>query len=180
MLGNNMFAYCGGNPVIRRDDSGENYVLSKADMRSNGGFYIPNTYALIGIGITAGAVVENAWDDIKQAMNNSLARVNTLQKYRSATESHHIAAKGSYKAAEARAILEELFPQGVESPANKVDLLTRIHRRVHTNLYYATVNSIIVYAYETAGDDKAKAASNVTTALETIRAQLLLINELGG
>ena len=176
-----MFAYCGGNPVIRCDDSGEDYVLAKADLISPyGGFYIPESYALGGLAAAAVAAIDDVWDDIKQSLSNSLARVKTPQKYRSETESHHIAAKGSYKAAEARAILEELFPQGVESPANKVDLLTRVHRRVHTNLYYATVNSIIVYAYEAAGDDKAKAASNVTTALETIRAQLLLINELGG
>ena len=178
ILGNNMYSYCGGNPVIRRDNSGEYYALCKADMVSAyGGGRIPSSYAYAGLAAAAGVIVANAWDDIKETVSKSIAKIKTAKKYRSPTESHHIAAKQSRKAAEARAILEEIFPDGVENPLNKVDLKTSVHRRVHTNLYYATVNSLVVYAYDSAGEDKEKAATNVINTINIIRANLLVLNE---
>ena len=123
-------------------------------------------------------IVANAWDDIKETVSKAIAKIKIAKKYRSPTESHHIAAKQSKKAAEARAILEEIFPDGVENPLNKVDLKTSVHRRVHTNLYYATVNSLVVYAYDSAGEDKEKAATNVINTLNIIRANLLVLNEI--
>ena len=180
MLGTNMFAYCGNNPVIHRDDSGEDYALCKADMVSSySGFSIPRSYVYSGIGITVGALIGNTWDYIEETVSKSIAKVKTQKEYRSQTEVHHIVAKQSRKAAEARAILEEIFPDGVENPLNKVELKTIVHRRVHTNLYYATVNSLVVYAYDSAGGNKEKAASNVINTLNTVRVSLMVLNELG-
>ena len=179
LLGNNMFAYCNGNPVIRRDATGQSHVLTKVGVISAcGGMYIPSSYVYGGIGVAVGALIANAWNEIKQTVNKSLAQAKTATQYRSETEIHHIAAKKSYKVAEARAILEEIFPDGVENPLNKIELKTSVHRRVHTNLYYAAVNSMVVYAYDSAGEDKAQAKENVIATLGKISATLQGLNAL--
>ncbi len=36
-----------------------------------------------------------------------------------------------------------------ENPENKIAIKTGVHRRLHTNLYYATINSLMLYAVNT-------------------------------
>ena len=61
-----------------------------------------------------------------------------------------------------------------------MELKTIVHRRVHTNLYYALVNTVVVYAYESAGDDEIKARQNVDIALGSVKVFLLGLNTLSG
>ena len=192
-MGNNMFAYCGNNPVAYTDPSGHIYVSSikgdqfytLADDLGGGGGGIPIpfviTFPLIEA-IATGAEnaaewVESKWAAITEAMALSLARART-RGYRSEYEEHHIAARMSRNATQAANILNSVLPGGVENPLNKVMVKTSIHRRIHTNLYYNLVNRYIIAAYEGADGDPRQQYTNVVAALTEIRVLIESLNAL--
>ena len=138
-----MFAYCGNNPASNIDPAGTYYCQVRDNRAVVGGVVSADDL----LGLAAGIGIYNLFDEITEKLEKSIAKAKTNKKYRSATETHHIAAKKSYRAAEAKAILTEVLPNGVENPENKIELKTVVHRRIHTNLYYALVNSLVVDAY---------------------------------
>lgn len=77
--------------------------------------------------------------------------------------------KKAKNAAQAARILNEVLPKGVEDEQNKVWISTDVHRRIHTRLYYALVNEIIIVAYASANGDKQKEKSNVIAALGSLK-----------
>ena len=100
-----------------------------------------------------------------------------VPNYRTPYEVHHIVAQHAPNAIHARKILEKA---GIDcnSQLNLVALKTGLHRRLHTNLYYGWVNSVIISAYYSAGDSRTMQTSNVITALTLIRAFLLSMDAL--
>jgi hypothetical protein len=171
-----MFVYCLNNPINTNDSSG--YMAVSAFQQTREGIFkgagaiASTTTAVVGT-----AFVLDLWEEFEKAINKSLAKAISTTKYRSPTEVHHIAAMQSYKAEEARLILEIVFPDGVENPANKVELKTKLHKRLHTNAYYALINAIVVAAYKSANGDKEKAEENVRAALASAKAFLIGLNE---
>ena len=165
VFGTNMFAYCANNPVNRVDKTGERYeVIDPSAIGNYGGGSL-----LGGLGIIAAA--KAMWDGFAEHIRNTLA-VAERKNYRSDHETHHIVAKGSYKAEEARTILEELYTNGTEEPINKVSLKTGLHRRIHTDVYYAITNTLVTYAHKSANGDKVLARKRVNETLETIKKTL--------
>lgn len=83
------------------------------------------------------------------------AKAKTVPRYKTSNELHHIVAKKSVKALPARTIINKVGI-GYNSPKNLVSIKTGLHRRLHSNLYYTWVNSMIVAAYSTAGSKKSQ------------------------
>ena len=68
LLGNNMFAYCGNNPVDRSDDSGDTWCLAIAGGGSVG----------LGVGISLGAIMKTAAAIASVAAPVAVAVVGTV------------------------------------------------------------------------------------------------------
>ena len=169
LLGNNMFAYCNNNPIIRIDPSGNDYCAINLSETADGGFFSP-ALTIPAIGIISG--VSELWDEFIDKVTKSLSKADPSKTYRSNTEEHHIAAKRAIGARKAQQILCEVFPDGVESSFNKVILSTPLHRRIHNGLYYTITNLLIANAYESAKNDKTLQYERVISALTNI-AQIL-------
>ena len=188
LLGNNMFAYCNNNPVNYVDPSGhcrscilgtmksEFSYASICDMGGGGGFGgAIITFDLLKYLTEAAESLEN---QIREKLSQSLAKATNQKQYKTQYEEHHIAAKKSPFAKEAADILNEVLPGGVEDSMNKVMLKTSVHRRIHTYLYYGFVNSVIIFAYESAGNRQSQQYENVVNALGFLRIFLLSLNEM--
>jgi len=84
---------------------------------------------------------------------------------------HHIVAQTARKAQLARDVLKRVGI-GVNHKRNLVSIKTGLHRRLHTNKYYETINDIMNSAYS----KKYSYSTNqlrVFTALDLIKAWLL-------
>ena len=191
ILGYNMFAYCGNNPSNTLDITGHsfcnalnsgignrpNMLLNTIDSGGGGG---SGTILILSTTILVPVVFDSIAEQmqaIKETLSRSLATAKT-RLYRTDTEDHHIAAKGSHKAVQAATILNELFPGGVQNEINIVTIKTRVHRRIHTNLYYALVNEMVSQAYSSANGDIEKARVNVTATLLAIRGFIIALDEM--
>ena len=165
LLGNNMFVYCGNNPIMRIDPSGNDYCAIDLSETADGGFF---SFALTIPAVGIGSGVSELWDEFADKVTKSLSKADPTKTYRSDTEEHHIAAKRAIGARKAQHILNEVFPDGVESSYNKVILSTPLHRRIHNGVYYTVTNLLIVNAYESARNDKTLQYERVISALTTI------------
>ena len=86
------------------------------------------------------------------------------------SERHHIVARTSLKAAAAQSVLKTLGID-INSEENLVSLSYGFHRILHTNVYYAFVNYMIVGAY-IASDDPKQQKTNVIDTLKLIKGWL--------
>ena len=98
------------------------------------------------------------------------------KEYRNKTEIHHIVPQAAQKALPAQTVMYLVYPEGVETPENKVKLSTILHRGLHTNLYYGIVNYTVVTAYSSANGNKDQEKYNVDMALLVIRSALMLMD----
>lgn len=195
MLGCNMFAYCGNNPLAHSDHRGYSkanalsnfsdkycsYALQE-DIGGGGGGNLLAVYALsLYTSITAIIqVTENPdglIDSFLEKLSKSLAKTGR-QEYKTEFEEHHIVAKKAVNAKKTAHILNSILPNGVEDPLNKVMLKTSVHRRVHSGLYYLIVNQIVISAYDQANGDYAKQYQNVVSVLAALSEFLQCLNLL--
>ena len=179
IIGYNMFAYCLGDPVNFTDNSGE-VAVSVSVWSAFTLSQVIEAFLDIALGASLLLVVKvpgpaieridigSFEDEIRERMGQSLA-VSITSTYKSEIEYHHIVAHRAAKAAPAAEILNKVLPGGVENRRNIVALNTKIHRRLHTNLYYSFVNLVIVGAYKAANGDAAKEQNNVLAALDSIK-----------
>lgn len=66
---------------------------------------------------------------------------------------------------------------GVNDKENLQLIKTGLHRRLHTDAYYGWSNSVVISAYESANGNSDLQKSNVLSALETIRAFVLMLDK---
>ena len=69
ILGNNMFAYCGNNPVMRVDPTGEAWYNDLYDLVNTIVGFFNRTSTLTAVGALAVAAVQGRWSDIKQDLD---------------------------------------------------------------------------------------------------------------
>ena len=69
LTGNNMFAYCGNNPVMRVDPTGEAWYNVLYDWVNTIAGFLNPTSTLTAIGALAVAAVQGRWSDIKHDWN---------------------------------------------------------------------------------------------------------------
>lgn len=103
--------------------------------------------------------------------------IETKPNYKSPKEVYHLAAKKAPNAAQARDILHKAGI-GVDSSWNLVPIKTGLHRRLHTNEYYALANGIIIAAYHSAKGNRSKEISYVKEALLTVRGIVLMLESV--
>ncbi len=203
ILGTNMFAYCLNNPIGFADFSGcmalefvnQKYRASTYENQfvpCGGGIVVTTTLVdweavgefFVTMGEAIGNTISNvgAWveDNVTDYVNSIADKMEKalVREYRSYKELHHIVAQTASAASPAREILIELFPNGVNEPANQVYLSTKLHRRMHTALYYSLVNYIIETAYQRAGSNRALQRENVLAALSEIKLLLIALDEM--
>ena len=185
IIGHNMFAYCLNNPAGFVDNGGQLAVTAGTLIVVTASKVIElalltSGLALVGclgytIGKTSTAASLFPEEEIKEQIEHSLATGESTT-YRKETERHHIVARRAAKAAPAARILNEVLKDGVESELNLVDLSTKVHRRLHTNLYYNFVNLAIVGAYNAGNGDPAQQERNVRNTLGAIKVMLQAID----
>ena len=173
LLGNNMFAYCGNNPIIYSDFTGNSYRIAlkttcQAPLDGGGAGAFIGTGIGIAIGIELTDWLSELEKQIQEKMEQSLSKAKPTN-YKTDQEEHHIAARKARNAVQAAMILNEVLPNGVEDPQNKIWISTDVHRRIHTTPYYALVNEIIIFAYASANGDKQKQEANVIAALGSLK-----------
>ena len=176
-----MFAYCGNNPVDRIDPSGCSYVSTQKHNVSSDYAFAQEICVGVGgvaaIGLVLGSSLDDLLDEMLRKLERSLIKTGK-HEYRAEYEVHHIAAKQAFRAARAARILNEVLPQGVEDPLNKVSLKTSVHRRIHNNAYYSLVNIVVVEAYDLAEGNPQRQYSNVVSVLGALYSFLESLNVL--
>ena len=181
VLGNNMFAYCGNNPTFSHDPTGTATALADPnatyfeDVLPGGG----GGAILLGgitIGVATGYAITSFGDALWDRISRSYARA-AKRTYRSPEEVHHLVAREALNAAPAAAILDELLPDGVENPINKMSIKTGLHRRLHTNLYYGIANAMVITAYYSS-EEPAQQQMNVVVVLGLLRGIVAYLNAM--
>ena len=169
-----MFAYCNNNPTNRVDHLGERSVAYEGDLAGYGGGCSAGLLDLIiSTCVATTTVIDTYRYRIKAKVDTK-----TENTYQPDKHDHHFVPKTAKKAAPARAILNEIYPEmGVEEPINKVLLDAKIHQFVHTNLYYGMVNYAMITAYYAPAENKLQQEQNVNTALLLLRGLLLVIEK---
>ena len=108
-------------------------------------------------------------DAAKVKIDKSLAKVKVIPWYKGQNQRHHIVAQFSVKAQPAREILRKKDVDiGIDSDKNTILLKRGLHQRLHNNLYYAWVNTVICSAYDDAPMGMSKKIS-VSNQLEEIQ-----------
>lgn len=156
----NLYAYAKNNPILYTDTDGH--------------FAIPVAYAA-AIAVLGAGLVYYGIQTLKAVGNlvdQSFARVKSRPKYKSKKELHHIVAQNAKKAQSSRDILRKVNIS-VNSSENLVSIKTGLHRRLHTNLYYSSVNSIMSKAYNKKYSYNTN-KNRVKAALRTIKTWLKL------
>ncbi len=175
-FGNNLFVYCGNNPVKKDDPSGysdRNAFCTYEDVRHGGllfvklAFVAVSAWMLLEQPVIYPAISKTKQNNVLAVAEASLARSKT-KEYRSGTEKHHLVAKVAKNARKAREILDSL-DINIDGSDNVLEIKTSLHRRLHTNLYYGIANSIVISAYQHAGYDEVAQKQAVLAALKEIR-----------
>ena len=177
-IGNNMFTYCANGPVLYTDAKGSRHeAINPGELggygSAGGGLVI---YPLIKGAETLGNALDIFDDWLEQQkkavaskVEQSLARSKTNYSNDN-THLHHIVPQNDLRGLPAFIVIQEVFPEnGVHDPRNLVQVSTRIHVRLHTDMYYALVNSTVTIAYLSAKGNAAMQEAYVTSALTGLK-----------
>ena len=157
--GYNMYMYCLGNPVNNIDPDGRfaltiavtaisvysllNVLLAMVAVVTVIGIltdpYVQRSLVDLIAGI--GTSVKNACATIADCIDAALTKAkqqSRVNKY----ETHHIVAQSAAKASATRQLLAKV-KIGVQDSVNKVAIKYNLHRRLHTNAYYAAVHALV-------------------------------------
>ena len=194
IIGTNMFAYCLNNPAIFSDDAGTIAFID--DLIFLGGVVCCTLIFGAAIAPVAwdaavavtdyivGAVNEqlevfgDIYDNVsgviteyisqREQISNSIPKdidQGKTKKYQNNYEWHHIVAQRAPNAKYARMILESVGLD-VNSEYNLVHIKTGLHRKLHTNIYYGFVNSVILSAYGNGSGTLEEKKARILNALD--------------
>ena len=177
ILGTNMFAYCGNNPVNRCDPNGE--VFFTATMCGVTAWKIGAALiALVATVAVTDSVTKNppAFPKIEvKPKSDAKPKVEEivpgLPKLPAKDPTHHIVAKKDPRAEEARQILRDVGIEPVTDQRNLVVLPQSYHVSLHTNAYYNYINERF---RQVAGD-----AAGVEATLIALKVELLFRSAFG-
>ena len=197
IIGTNMFAYCLNNPAIFSDDAGTIAFIDDLIFLGGvvcctlifGAAIAPVAWdaAVAVTDYIVGAVNEqlevfgdiydnvsgviteyiSQREQISNAITDSFEKTK-VREYNHTTEVHHIVAKSSPYASQARDILNTLGIS-INSEHNKVEIKTGLHRRLHTHLYYGMVNAVIISAYKNGEGSFYEQRDRVLGALRSLK-----------
>ena len=114
--------------------------------------------------------------EIANDIYKSFSKVKNKPKYKSNTELHHIVAKGSTKARAAQNALANVGIKYKSDNRNLIRIKTGLHRRLHTNKYYAFVNELVVDAYNK-GKTYNQRKKNVEKVLKNLKSMISSMNK---
>ena len=132
--------------------------------------------ALNGLGNAAKWIASKA-KGIANDIYISFSKVKSKPKYKSNTELHHIVAKGATKAKAAQNALANVGIKYKSDNRNLIRIKTGLHRRLHTNKYYAFVNELVVDAYNK-GKSYTQRKNNVEKVLKKLKNMISSMNKL--
>lgn len=172
----NLYSYAQNNPIKYSDPNGDSAVVICGIAIS------AKALVLLGAATIATIVISSQSADISRALNAAFNECKCLVKtlfnsipsvldrvIKSAKlEVHHIVAKADPRANEARTYCQNVGINVVIEPHNLVPIKSRLHRKLHTNAYYDSVNAII----------KVNRGSKIKiyAAMDGIKAFLVMIN----
>ncbi|MGN0744827.1 MAG: RHS repeat-associated core domain-containing protein [Christensenellales bacterium] len=153
----NLFAYCSNEPVKSLDPSGCIVVTASAIIAALAALFV--TAAVVTtvvavesnthfIGNTVKGVAEKTSsiiDNVHKLITAYAAKLVANRFYNS-NEKHHIVAKKDPRAALSRLILKA-SGIGINDSINLVDVNRGYHRVLHTDVYYAILNTSMAFAY---------------------------------
>ncbi len=164
VLGYNMFAYCGNNPIIRMDPSG-NFFFSATICGVAAWKVGAAIVALAGALLLTETIVNNPpkLPAINLPKTKIELKENKKEKEKEDVTSvpkpsrrdpiHHIVAQTDHRAKPAQEVLKAAGIDRFNDPANLVQLPARYHYTIHSDAYYEYVNKVIVSAYEAEGTE---------------------------
>ena len=185
----NVFAYCGNNPVNHVDSDGHS-ALAIVGIVCAGALNAAASYLFVKT--VTSRDFQNSWtaavnsaicsvngaiDRIQEKIKKSFERARAVPSYKRYEEDHHIVAQKAKTAEPARRILEKVGIDYYNDEVNHVMLKTGLHRRLHSKLYYAWVNDRITQAYERGEGNLTLQREYVICELGRIRMELQVLNE---
>ena len=197
IIGTNMFAYCLNNPAIFSDDAGT--IAFVDDLIFLGGVVCCTLIFGAAIAPVAwdaavavtdyivGAVNEqlevfgDIYDNVSGAITEYISQREQIsnsipkdidqgktKKYQNNYEWHHIVAQRAPNAKYAQMILDSVGVK-INSIENLVHIKTGLHRKLHTNIYYGFVNSVIISAYRDGSGTIEERKARVLNALKFLK-----------
>ena len=185
----NVFAYCGNNPVNHVDSDGHS-ALAIVGIVCAGALIAAASYLFVKT--VTSRDFQNSWkaavnsaicsvngaiDRIQEKIKKSFEKARAVPSYKRYEEDHHIVAQKAKTAEPARRILEKVGIDYYNDEVNHVMLKTGLHRRLHSKLYYAWVNDRITQAYERGEGNLTLQREYVIFELGRIRMELQVLNE---
>ena len=185
----NVFAYCGNNPVNHVDSDGHS-ALAIVGIVCAGALIATASYLFVKT--VTSRDFQNSWkaavnsaicsvngaiDRIQEKIKKTFEKARTVPSYKRYEEDHHIVAQKAKTAEPARRILEKVGINYYNDEVNHVMLKTGLHRRLHSKLYYAWVNDRITQAYERGEGNLTLQREYVIFELGRIRMELQVLNE---
>lgn len=162
----NLFAYCSNEPVKSLDPSGCIALTASAIIA-----IFAALFATVAVVTTVAAVesnthfIENTVKGVAEKASSIIDNVHKLitayaaklvaNRFYNSHEKHHIVAKKDPRAALSRLILKA-SGIGINDDINLVDVNRGYHRVLHTDVYYAILNTSMTFAYISNGSDGVK------------------------
>ena len=188
MQSGNLYVYGINNPIQYYDKNGKlatefkvwldyAYNAMLADGPAPVGDIIAAGIVIVGGAVCLvgkiGEIAVNTWDTFASRVRTKVAE---RAENDNSTHNHHIVAKGSFRAEEARKVLESVNIN-INSQDNLIALKKTVHYYVHTEVYYAIVNQRVIDAYNRGRTYEEKCA-NVNAVLAELKALLNGLNSL--
>ena len=162
----NLFAYCSNEPVKSLDPSGCIALTASAIIAALATLFVTAAVVTTVVAVESNThFIENTVKGVAEKASSIIDNVHKLitayaaklvaNRFYNSYEKHHIVAKKDPRAALSRLILKA---SGIDinDDINLVDVKKGYHRVLHTNVYYAILNTSMAFAYISNGSDGVK------------------------